>query len=77
MRCMSGTIPTQEQIRLRAYELWEDQGRPWGTPETDWFRAEQELTGPQTELTQVAREIGAFVGSAVALLTDLTSGLTH
>lgn len=71
------TIPTHEKIQLRAYEFWENRGRPWGTPETDWFRAEQALTGPAAELTQVAREIGAFVGSAVALLTDLTSGLTQ
>jgi hypothetical protein len=74
---MSGTIPTHEQIQLRAYELWEGRGRPWGTQETDWFRAEQELAGLRSELTQVAREIGALVGSAVALLTELTSGLTH
>jgi hypothetical protein len=74
---MSDTIPAHDQIQLRAYQFWEDRGRPWGTPETDWFRAEHELAGPRTELTQVAREIGAFVGSAVALLTDLTSELTR
>lgn len=31
------------EIRLRAYELWEERGRPGGTPDDDWFRAEQEL----------------------------------
>jgi len=74
---MNSAIPTQEQIQLHAYHFWEDRGRPWGTPETDWFSAEKQMTDPQTELTQVAREIGAFVGSAVAVLTDLTSGLTQ
>lgn len=71
------TFPMHEKIQLRAYEFWEDRGRPWGTPEADWFRAEQELTGRGTELTHVAREIGALVGSAVALFTDLTAGLTQ
>ena len=26
-----------------AYRYWEDRGRPWGSPEEDWFRAEYEL----------------------------------
>jgi hypothetical protein len=67
-------IPAHEKIQLRAYELWEGRGRPWGSPETDWFDAEQELTEPETELTHAAREIGAFIGSAIGLLTDLTAG---
>jgi hypothetical protein len=70
-------IPAHEKIQLRAYEFWEDRGRPWGTPETDWFRAERELTEPENEPTHAAREIGAFIGNAVGLLTDLTSGLTE
>ncbi len=35
--------PTQEEIRERAYYLWEQRGRPIGSPATDWERAEQEL----------------------------------
>jgi hypothetical protein len=30
-------------IALRAYVLWEARGRPIGSPEVDWFRAEREL----------------------------------
>jgi Protein of unknown function (DUF2934) len=26
-----------------AYRYWEDRGRPWGSSEEDWFRAEDEL----------------------------------
>jgi Protein of unknown function (DUF2934) len=26
-----------------AYRHWEDRGRPWGSSEEDWFRAEHEL----------------------------------
>ena len=36
---------THEQIELRAYYLWEQRGRPEGSPEVDWERAERELRG--------------------------------
>jgi len=28
-------------IEMLAYQLWEKRGRPLGSPEQDWFRAEQ------------------------------------
>jgi len=31
------------EIAALAYELWEDRGCPIGSPEQDWFRAEQEI----------------------------------
>src|SRR5690242_19655760 len=34
---------SRRQIELRAYQLSENRGRPWGTHEVDWFRAEREL----------------------------------
>ena len=30
-------------IQRLAYQFWEDRGRPWGSSEEDWFRAEREL----------------------------------
>jgi hypothetical protein len=32
----------QERVRARAYELWEQEGRPEGRDQTHWFEAEQE-----------------------------------
>jgi hypothetical protein len=32
-----------EQIEKLAYRLWEERGRLLGSPDEDWFRAEQEL----------------------------------
>ena len=32
-----------EQIEKLAYQLWEERGRPLGSPDDDWFRAEQEF----------------------------------
>jgi hypothetical protein len=34
-----------EQIRRRAYELFEARGREEGRELEDWFRAEEEITG--------------------------------
>ncbi len=34
---------THEQIAVRAYGLWQERGCPDGSPDVDWFRAEQEL----------------------------------
>jgi hypothetical protein len=35
--------PTEEQIRIRAHELWEVAGRPDGREEEFWHEAEREL----------------------------------
>jgi hypothetical protein len=33
----------QEDIAKLAYALWQQRGRPFGTPEFDWFEAERKL----------------------------------
>lgn len=40
---MPDTVPSQDRIRERAYELYEGRGREPGQDEQDWFRAEQEI----------------------------------
>jgi hypothetical protein len=40
---MGGTDPIQA-IRLRAYEIWENEGRPLGREHDHWLRAETELS---------------------------------
>ena len=32
-------IPTEDEIRQKAYALWESRGRPMGSPDVDWFEA--------------------------------------
>jgi len=32
-----------ERIARLAYSYWEARGNPYGTPEEDWFRAEEEI----------------------------------
>jgi hypothetical protein len=33
----------EQQIAARAYQLWEERGCPIGSPDIDWFNAEEEL----------------------------------
>jgi len=37
------TPPTHEQIAALAKILWAERGCPEGSPEVDWFQAEQQL----------------------------------
>jgi hypothetical protein len=59
-----------QEIALCAYEYWQERGCPLGTPETDWFRAEQELTKPESVLSRAMREVGTAIGTVVALVTE-------
>jgi hypothetical protein len=64
--------PVHQQIASRAYQLWQNRGRPWGTPETDWLEAEHELREIQTETaaSSLAREVGTVLGNVVSRLTE-------
>ncbi len=39
----SAAMPSHEEIARLAYMYWERRGRTHGSPEQDWFCAEQEL----------------------------------
>ena len=41
---MAGTVPLQDKIRQRAYELYESRDRGPGQDVQDWLRAEQEIS---------------------------------
>ena len=43
MAVMPDNVRSQETIRARAYELYENRGREPGQAEQDWFRAKQEI----------------------------------
>lgn len=34
---------SHQEIAQRAHQLWEQRGKPHGSPEQDWHRAEREL----------------------------------
>jgi hypothetical protein len=41
----TGAEAVAEEIRIRAYELFEERGREDGHQLEDWLRAEDEITG--------------------------------
>ena len=45
-------LPTEERIRLRAYELYEQRGRVDGFAEQDWRQAEREVLNGKDRLSQ-------------------------
>ena len=64
-------------VQLRAYRFWEQRGQPWGTPEIDWFRAEQELRehNEETPAVAAARVVGSLLGSVAEFVTSVTKTL--
>ena len=42
-RTQTEEVPTREEIALRAYQIWEKEGRPPGRDEEHWLLAEREL----------------------------------
>ena len=69
---MNHPNPIHQQIELRAYQLWQERGYPWGTPETDWFEAEHELTelSAKTAVLSLARDVGTVIGKVVSFITE-------
>ena len=72
----------QQEIQLAAYYLWQQRGCPLGTPELDWFRAEEHLR-PQIErastrpvLVTAAETIGSTLGSIAGAAASV-GGLFH
>jgi hypothetical protein len=43
-----------DRIEERAHELWEARGCPDGSPEVDWFQAEQEMSVPRDTGANIA-----------------------
>jgi hypothetical protein len=52
-----------EKIRMRAYEIWERQGRT-GSPEDHWFEAERELRAEEEPTTTTQDRSEATVEEA-------------
>lgn len=45
-------------VRMRAYEIWLNEGRPEGRALEHWLLAERELTAPQAEPQRRKRKSG-------------------
>ena len=60
----------EEQIRRRAYEIWEGGGRPEGSHEAHWQQAERELEDEQTGTAGTSEESGEAQGVAASADSD-------
>ncbi len=67
----TSAVYSRHDTEVLAFQLWQQRGEPWGTPEVDWFQAEEKLkaTGAEPALSTVAKTIGAALGSVAAMLT--------
>jgi Protein of unknown function (DUF2934) len=52
----------EDRVRERAYEMWEEEGKPEGEHSRHWNNAEDELRRDTTEANQKAREQIAETG---------------
>lgn len=58
-------VVTRERIERLAQRFWEQRGRPSGSPEADWLRAERAC---KRTLPKLASGVGTVIGQVVALL---------
>jgi hypothetical protein len=65
------------KVRLAAYYLWQARGCPLGTPELDWFRAEEQL-GPhigQSSITPALVSAAETIGSALGSIAGVAASV--
>ena len=65
--------PFEQQVRERAYFIWEDEGRVFGQAEAHWLRAEIELLTPSrmgVEVIQAATADVTLSASPAAVLAE-------
>jgi Protein of unknown function (DUF2934) len=55
-----------EAVALRAYGLWEKRGCPFGSPEEDWLRAEEEIRREKVQPAASSESLAVRVGTASA-----------
>jgi hypothetical protein len=67
-----------DQLERAAYYLWLERGSPFGSPEVDWFHAEEKLRDDTEQpdqddsaLVAVAKAMGSAIGSVASLVESL------
>lgn len=66
-------LDNDEFIRVRAYHLWEADGRPEGRDLEFWARAQQTLSGTDTIAQSTAKPARAATRTKVAVAADAKS----
>ena len=70
--------PEQHQlIEVAAYYLWQQRGSPFGSPEVDWFEAEEQMRvqtedhSEQPTLIAAAKTVGSALGAVAGFVASL------
>jgi hypothetical protein len=58
------------RIAARAFELWEQRGRPEGSPEVDWAIAEREILGDVGDPTPTKTTVDALPQEVAEVVTS-------
>ncbi len=66
-----GIEVSREEVERLAYQLWIERGRPEGSPQDDWDRAERLLQFTRGEATAVTETPSAVKSLAVAATPTL------
>ncbi len=87
MEPLQSDVEQHQQIEVAAYYLWQERGCPFGTPEVDWFQAEERASdhsGSDTGnpgIVAVAAAVGSALGSVTGFVESvgalLKSGSSH
>jgi hypothetical protein len=64
----------EEEIRMRAHRIWEQEGKPVGRDAEHWQKAMQELTGRSSSGDAKAREPLNEASASSRAAQDLQSG---
>lgn len=66
-----------QTIQLAAYCLWQHRGSPLGSPEVDWFHAEEQLRdGTEVQATEptlvaAAKTVGSALGAVAGFVASI------
>jgi Protein of unknown function (DUF2934) len=72
------TTPEHHQaVQLAAYYFWQARGCPIGSPNVDWFRAEEQLNQltEETQAPPAMLAVAAAVGSALGSVAGFVSSV--
>jgi hypothetical protein len=65
----------EEQVRLRAYHIWLEEGCPAGRDKENWQRAEAELIGGESPPLQPDAPVGQGPQSEKKTNADISGGV--
>ena len=66
LRPVAAQNPDSSAVALLAYEFWQARGCPEGSPEIDWFRAEQKLAEQSAKRQSSSMETPSLTSRAGA-----------